>query len=246
MDWRLAGLAQSVIMEFVVDGQPTIPDASSTYFTAWNHLGVQIESYPFVPAVNDPPTQMKVVMSAALNNIASDSLFETRYLRADFLYQGLPYFITVAYNLHHMVPLTVTPKVVRALVGADEDELPDEDIGVMAAYFRLMESYSLVLPVALRRTDAVSLNANKAIALQAALTLCPSFQSRLLKSEKADNAGYQRADMDFLKLEGDLRSSLLIALQEIVASLGGSVEAFEPHTVFVVTKQTDRITNSAT
>lgn len=244
MNWRLEGTPQSVIMEFAVDGQPVIPDANSIYFTAWNHLGVQIEGYDFVPAVDAIPTQMKVVMSEALNSIAADALFETRYLRADFMHNNKPYAVLTTYGLYRMVPMTATPHGVRALVGADTSELPDADIDLIAAYIELMGSYSEILPGALRRTDAVGLTANRAIALQAAVTICPSLQSRLLKSEKADNAGFQRADMDFLKLENDLRANLASSLEEILRASGASSTVFESHTIFAVTKQTDRITNS--
>jgi len=244
MDWRLAGQAQSAILEFMVDGQPVVPDADSIIFTSWDNAGVQIISAPFLQPVDAVPTQMEVVLDSGLNSIASGALFESRYLRADFTFNTRPYFVTQSYRLHGMIPTTVKPQNVRALVGADVDEIPDVDIDIVGAYIELMSSFGANLQVALIRTDAISLAANQAIALQVAVNLCPSLQSRLLKSEKSDNAGFQRADMDFLKLEADLRTQLTDKLGQIILVLDGTTISSEPHTIFAVTKQTDRITNS--
>ena len=244
MDWRLAGQAQAVILEFIVDGQPVVPDANTIEFTAWDNEGLMIQKYTFSQPSNSVPTQMEVVMSLSLSNIPPTTLFESRYLRADFKYNSKPYSVSGSYRLHHMIPMTVGPQSVRALVGADNDELPDRDIDLVEAYIELAASFGTNLDLALRRTDNISIAANRAISLQAAIIRCPSLQSRLLKLEKADNAGYQRAEMDFLKLEADLRNQLASALEQITLAIVGSVPTVDVPILFVVTKQTDRITNS--
>lgn len=244
MDWRLAGQAQSVILEFFADGQPVVPDADSIEFTAWDNDGAMIQKYLFTQPVDAVPTQMEVVLSLALSDIPLLTLFESRYVRADFKYNFKPYSVSKSYRLHHMIPMTVDAQAVRALVGADHDEIPDGDIDLIAAYIELAATFGPNLDLALRRTDNISMAANHAISLQTAIMLCPSLQSRLLKSEKADNAGFQRADMNFIKLESDLKGLLAGRLEQITAAISGVAAGAILPTLFVVTKQTDRITNS--
>jgi hypothetical protein len=244
MEWRLAGQAQTVILEFMVDGQPVVPDANTIGFTAWDNGGSIIQKYNFSQPVDAVPTQMSVVMSLALSDIPSNVLFESRYLRADFMYNSKPYSVSKAYRLHHMIPMTEGPQSVRALVGADHDELPDDDIDLIAAYMELAAIYGAAIDTALRRTDVIAMAANNAIALQAAVSLCQSMQSRLLKSEKADNSGFERAAMDFIKLEGDLRGQLAARLQQITDAIGGTVSVAVGHNLFSLSSQADRITGA--
>lgn len=244
MDWRLAGQAQSVVLEFLVDGQPVVPDASPIRFTAWDHVGLVIQSYDFEQPTGAIPTQMEVVLDAALGTIPAGALFETRYLRADFQYDSKPYFVQKTYRLHHMIPMTADTQTVRALVGADPEELPDSDIDMMTSYITLVGTLGASLDAALRRTDGIAMAANRAISLQAALLLFPSLRTRLLKSEKADNSAFQRQDTDFDQLEADLRAQLLNSLKEINDALSGIVTSAAGLDFFQLTSQTDRITGA--
>lgn len=242
MNWRLEGLDQSIIMEYLVGGQPVVPDADSVSMKAWSHDGTLLFNEPYTSGL--PPTQAEVVLTGAMNQLGSLSLFENRFVRVDFKYESKPYFAQTSYRLHRMIPMTADAQSVRRLVAADYEELNDEDADVISAYFELYQSFGPEFALALLKTNRSSIAANDAIALKAAIKLCPSMQSRLLKLEKENNAGYQRATMDFDKLRADLEAQLIEALGIISVEF----EIVEPttvaHTLFAVVNQTDRITNS--
>lgn len=245
MDWRLAGQPQTVVMQFMVDGQPVIPDADSITFTAWDNAGEIIRQVPWVQPVEAVPTQIEVVLETDLGNIPADAQFESRYVRADFKWESKPYFVKTNYRLYRMVPMTVEPQTVRSIIGADYEELPDYSIDLVEAYFYLSMAFNTgVLRAALARADKIALVANDAIALQAAVTVLPSLQSRLLKADKIDNAGFTRFTVDFEKLEADLKRKLLEAINAIVLDATGTLPATPTVTLFYVNSQTDRLTGT--
>ncbi len=241
MDWRLAGQEQSIVVEFTVDGNPVVPDADSIMFMVLNNAGEIIVQEDFVQQEDSVPTQAIIVVDANDNTLATGALFEARYVRVDFKYNSTPYFVQKSYRLQNMVLTTVTPQDVRGTVGADFEEMRDSEIDIMEAYVQLVSAVGSGFSAALIATDVTCLAANRAIALQAAIKFCTSFPTRLLKSEKFDNAGAQRFDVNFKMLEVDLRAELETNLNVI-----NGVTSVTLPTFFVVTKQTDRITNTDT
>lgn len=245
MDWRLSGNAESVTLYFRVEGQPVIPDAGTELgFTARNNAGQVVQKYAFTQPPDAIPTQMTVPLSLDLSQLPDGVLFESRYFRADFMYKGSPYFVECSYRIHKFVPMTASPQAVRAIIGADYDELSDADISVFGAYVELLSKMPLSLDIALARPDRIGIRANESIALQAVLNVLPSLQARILKLEKRDNSELQRSTIDFEKLEFDVRSKL----QENIALIIAEIDLVETATVvpnlFDVATQTDRITNA--
>lgn len=245
MDWRLAGQPQTVVMQFVVDGQPVIPDAGSITFTAWDNAGEIIRQSPWTQPDEAVPTQIEIVLETDLGNIPADSQFESRYVRADFKSDSKPYFVKTSYRLYRMIPMTVEPQVVRGIIGADYEELPDQSIDLVEAYFNLSMAFGTgVLRAALTRPDKIALVANEAIALQAAVTVLPSLPSRILKADKIDNAGFTRFGVDFEKLEADLKGKLIEATNAIILDATGTLPVAATVNLFQVSSQTDRITGT--
>lgn len=245
MDWRLAGNAETVTLYFRVEGQPVIPDAGTELgFTARNATGAITQKYAFTQPSDAIPTQMTVPLTSDLALLAEGVLFEARYFRADFIYQGKPYFSEYSYRLHKFVPMTANNGGVRAIVGADYAELPDADISVFGAYVTLLNTLGASLDIALARSDFVGLRANEAVELQAVLDVLPSLQTRILKLEKRDNSELQRATTDFEKLEFDIRTRLQAAINVVLSVVAEQDTALTPVDMFLVVNQTDRITNT--
>lgn len=241
MQWRLSGQVQAFVLMFLVDGQYVVPDAGSVVASLRGNDGALLGG---VIATAASGTQATVVTSADQNALPDGKLFETRYLRLDYTVNDVPAVAQQAYRVHQFIPHTVDCDTVRALVGAEFQEIPDSAIDVTAAYFSLLNSYGNKLTAALTRSDAATLAANNAIALQAAIELCPSMQTRLLKMEKADTSQFQRADVDFLKLESDLKGKLTDALEQITTAIDGVAATVTVPTFFAVTNQTDAITGA--
>lgn len=241
MTWRLSGQKQAFVLPFKVDGQFVVPDNDSVSVTVRGTDGALLGG-PVLMVVDQ--TQAMVVTPAEMNSLEDGKMFDTRYIRLDYTVFGQPNFETLAYRIHNFIPHSVVGDTVRALVGADYEELPDRDIEITGAYFSLLNSYGATLTQALTSSGIGQLAANQAIALQAALAVCPSMQARLLKMEKSDTSQNQRHDIDFQKLEADLRSQLADALTQVTTTTGGVATPLVP-TIFAVTKQTDRVTGES-
>lgn len=240
MDWRLSGQDQAVLLMFKFDGQFVVPDGASVRLTVRGNDGAALAGATLPETIDS--TQTTVTVPAASNSLPDGKLFETRYVRLDFTVNGVPSFAQSAYRIHRFIPHAVDADAVRALVGADSQELPDNDIDPISAYFSLLSEHGSKITQALSNSDVTCLAANKAIALRTAIDLCPSLPSRLVKMEKADTSQFQRVDMDFKKLEDDLRAQLVAALDVITTGTVGVSTVTEIPTFFVVTNQTDRIT----
>jgi hypothetical protein len=242
MQWRLSGQLQAFLLSLMVDGQFVEPDAGSVSVTLRGNDGSILDGI-ISSAVSG--TQVTVITTADQNALADDKLFETRYIHLNYTVNEVPSTARQVYRIHRFIPHTVETDNVRALVGAEFEELPDSAIDVTASYFTLLNSFGEKLPQALARSDAACLAANSAIALQSAIELCPSMPSRLLKSEKADTSAYERSTIDFAKLEADLRGKLADALEQITTAIDGVESTVTLPTFFAVTNQTDRITNTS-
>lgn len=241
MQWRLSDQDQAFVLMFLVDGQYVIPDSGSVVASLRGNDGSLLGG---TVATTVSGTQATAVTTSLQNSLPDGKLFEARYLQLDYAVNGVPCVVKHPYRIHKFIPHTVDCDTVRALVGAEFQELPDSAIDVTAAYFSLVNSYGTRLSDALVRSDIASIEANNAIALKAAVELCHSLPTRLLQIEKSDTSQAQRSDVDFLKLEEDLKGKLTASLDIITGILEGRDVPVAITTLFSVTKQTDAITGA--
>lgn len=244
MEWRLAGQDHTVVIEYIVGGQPVVPDAGTVSFKAWDHAADLVKDESYTPDPGVPPTQLEVLLDSTFNTIDSAAVFEARYVRVDFEWNSKPYFTLKNYRLHRMIPMIVTAENVRSLIGADIEEIRDEEIDLVGAYFALSSSTSFSINSALLSPTLLNIAANEAIALLAALNFLPSLQTRLLKLEKSEASGYERSTIDFEQLKADLTAKYNARIAEVTTGTGGTALTAEVPTLFIVTKQTDPVTGT--
>lgn len=237
-NWNLSGQALTLYLEFKKDGEFVQPDPGSLYLTIRNHQGVPISGYNKSPQANVSGTTLMLSIPEAVNEVAAGR--ETRFVRMDFTYGGLPLAIEHRYKLTSFVPITAMPDDVRNLLGVRQKELKDEEVDLHEAYFQLTSIASGLLE-ALQASDDRSMYANRAIALRAALNLIPSMPVRTLKEDSLNNASAVRASIDWellaAQLSGQLADSLDLIVEDAVIE-----STFTP--LLMLTNPTDPVTNA--
>jgi hypothetical protein len=164
-------------------------------------------------------------------------------VRVDFTAGGAPQAAEFAYGVSNFVPTTATPAAVRAEIGAQFEEVPDADIDVITAYFDLIDA-GAANDAALAAGGAAPRAGNRAVVLQAAVSLLPSLQTRLLQQEASNNASYARPKLDFDALRSDLLAGLQKELLNVSAALAGTAFVLPDTSHFLVTSPTDPVTGA--
>lgn len=238
MDWRIAGEDVVLIIETRLGGQFVIPDPGSLTLTVRDNGGAPISGYDQLALSDSTLSSTIVTIAASANAIDAGALFETRYVSLSYRVAGRPLSRYIRYRLSPFIPIQGTPDDVRALVGADQKELPDEDIDLVEAYFFLLNEQGNAFKDALSSTTAQGIYANKAVELQAALETLPGLPGKMSQMEAFNNAQRQRPKLDFEALRNDLQSRLQDAL-----NLALSAETVTP-ILFRVTTPVDVITGA--
>lgn len=190
MMWFEADNDVTIPVDYLVDGEFVVPD-SATY-TVRAHDGSVLDSGSMPASANSET----LTISAANNAILND--WENRYVKLEFIYSGQTYYRVVTFQLSSFLPITATEDEVRALIGLNGQELPDRDIDLYGAYFRLVDLHGDGIETAL--TEAGSRNAavNQAIALKAALEIVDSIPLRALITVRSEDSTASRStDIDF-------------------------------------------------
>lgn len=235
MGWRVKDEDQSFVVNFMVDGEFVIPDAGSVKLSLRDHTGLLLLNRVAMP---DPSSTTQVVQITANYNTVNSGEYQARFGTLDFTYEGKPLQAKFQYNLCSFIPLQVTENDVRALFGAEYNELPDESIDLYRAYFDLVGEYGSSFSDALSSTE--SLHANQAVSCKAALNVMSSAQGRMLVRERNDTSEFQRGKLDFDRLRKDVEALMNSALSNISA-LSYDLSTYA---LFVVTTPTDAITGS--
>lgn len=236
--WQTSGSSISVYVEFRKDGEFVIPDSNSIYLTIRGNNGVAIGGYNKVLQSNPGLSTWLLTVSGIVNTVVSG--IESRYVLLEFTNGGVPCTFVCNYKLSPFLPILATPADVRNLLGVRDTELPDSEVDLYEAYFYLLRSNPLLASALVSTTDQ-SLHANKAIALQAALSMLPSMPVRAMKEESLSNAGQIRANIDWELLRASLEGDLGNSLGNMV--LTTSVP-FTYTPLFAVVTPTDPVTNA--
>lgn len=239
MRWHLPSTDVSILVEFVSEGEPVIPDTNSVILTVRDMAGAPLAGLGALAVAGPYLTQRTLVIPAANHALGSGEMTKTRFVEVNYTVSGVPLKVSDWYGIRAFIPLTVGPEDVRGLLGLRDKELPDADIDLFNAYLKLVRSNS-TFPQLLLRTDGFERQANKAVALQAALDVLPSAPIRALKEETLSNASSIRASIDWSTLEASLMAQLDAVIGELFPD---SIVAFGAG-LFVVVTPTDVITNA--
>lgn len=243
MDWRITDKDAVIAVEFLQLGEAAIPDSGSVKLTLRGNDGTILPGFDASPVTDFGLPNQSVTIPQAANQIAPTAKFETRYGLLEYKVGGVALGLRFVYRLTPFLALQSTAADVRALIGADVVELPDSDIDLVEAYFKLSQSVGVKFTEGLTATNQASLIANRMVSLQAAIAVIPSLQTRLRKSQTSHNEQIQKFDVKFDQLKADLLQALLDATQELTDLEGVTASPIIP--IFQLSQPIDVITGAA-
>ncbi len=189
----LAGGATSVRIDFVTPIGAQSADAGSCQYTLYGQDGVPLVSAsPLAPNPVDD-TGITVAIAANLLTISPDRSFEKRRLRVVWTSAGQAYAAERTLRVIPYLNHSVVPADVRAALGLNEDDLADEEVDLLVAYFSVEDELgALILQEALQSGDLDELQANDAILHTAILRLIPSLRLRAAQSQSNGPLKFER------------------------------------------------------
>lgn len=240
MNWFQAGEDLTFDIEIIVNGVPSQPDEGTVTFSVRNQSGQVIAGLNQQP-ITVPGTTASIRVPADANALADGSDTESRFVTLSYIAGGQSRQQRAAYSLHPFLPIEASEDAVRSLLGISSDELPDDDIELVPAYYDLLAENGDVFRDAFTSTNMLRGHANRALAARAALDSVPSLQLRIFQSRTSENSSFGRfAAVDFERLKSDLRDQLAAALKSVTAPTTSVVIP----TLFVVSSPTDVVTNA--
>lgn len=240
MTWTIDGEDTTVTFDFTLDGQFVLPDEGSVKVTVRSSDGAPFPGWNQEVQDGVFNTTLNLKIPATLNAIPEGLSFETRYVRVQYTVDGLPRSETKHYRITPFIPLQTSEDKVRARLGASEKEVPDSDIDLHAAYYKLIDSGQVNLSVAMKSNTGAAIAANNAVEIKAALEHLPALASKLAQSESQDNATRVRMKLDIPALRKDLLSTLAEELNSMSTLMGGLAEVTP--TLMMLVTPTDVIT----
>lgn len=222
-------------VDFVVGGELEVPDAATS--TIRGNVGEVLDG---PTAITLGPTQSyaTITVPAALNDKTLG--IEKRSVVVTYEVEGAEFTTTVTYLLVDALPLLFGAPEVMSWLGLDADDLSDQDIDMMGAYYALKAILTTgVLDAALSSTDPnTQLRANWAVIYKAITQIAPqSLKIRLNQIEKSDATSFTRfKDIDFDALIADAAGRL----DEIVEEL--DPDTASQATLLILTNPTDQFT----
>lgn len=237
----LGGEVVNLTFRYGEGHEPLIPDSGTVTYTVLNHLGTPISGLQNIPITTGPGTFQSTVSIPALDNSIDPSKeFERRTVFLNYQVGGAPFYQKVSYRLIPSHAYTVSPAYIRAFLGVNKNELPDEDIDLFAAYLFVREAFDDVslFTDALSSGNRTELVANDAIAMRAAIDVIPSLQNRVAQSEKNGVMGFDRIKIT------DYSALLAEAYRRYNEAIGliGLADISVDHILIVTTTDTDPIT----
>lgn len=183
-----------------VNGEPIIPDAGSVKLTLRGNAGqVLLSKEPVTMAAAS--TEASYVIPAQHNELG-DSRFSMRSVLVEFTKSGRPLTAKLSYRLVPWFNTTVTADDVRAFIGVDAGELPDNVIDIADAYLAVEGVVGIApLATALAGADQRQIRANQIILARAVLDQLPGLPLRLSQNESNGVFSAQRPKIDLALLE---------------------------------------------
>jgi hypothetical protein len=229
-----------VSVQFLLQGLggSLVPDPGTATYRLYGQAGTII-SGPTVITTGPSDTVVTVPISSGSNTIAGGKDFEKRTVHLTWTSGGKTFSAQQSYRVVPFLNITATAETVRAELGLTEDELPDEAVDLLAAYLVVRDELTgTTLVDALSSGTILETAANQLIAVDAALRLLPSLQTRTLMSvtDGVQKSERFRTPPDLERLSEDLRgkrSALIAAVNETVV---------DAQALFAVVDRTDPFT----
>jgi hypothetical protein len=237
MNWFQAGEDLTFDIEIIVGGVPAQPDDGTVTFSVRDQSGQIIAGLDHQP-LTVPGTTASISVPAGANQIAGET--ESRFVTLSYIAGGQSRQQRAAYSLHPFLPIEASEDTVRGLLGVSADELPDDDIELVPAYYDLLADNGDAFSNAFTTTGQRRQQANRALALRAALDALPSLQLRVFQARQYENATFSRfATVNFAQLRDDLTAQMKTALNGV-----NSTTSITYPTLLVIAVPTDPVTNA--
>jgi hypothetical protein len=232
-----AGTPTALTIPFIIGTQPVAPDAGTVTYTIKDQLGTPMDGLTEI-AYTGTGYELKILVPSTAHQITGQRRFERRTVVVSFKVSGEIMQISRTYRIVPEPIYTVEAGDVRAFIGIEEHELPDDDIDLLSAYLVVEKDVTAeVLTAALQSGTTDEISANNLIRLRAVLDVLPSAKQRMAQSETNGVKQFSRVDLkelDKLKLEAERRYQE--AIDELVTVTEVNVS------VFVAVTGTDAIT----
>lgn len=180
-------------------------DNSCTY-TLFDHAGSVLEG-PTLVTTTTATSSVSIPLDASNQTISGTKRFEKRLVRLEWLSDGDTHSRSKSYRVIPLLNTSVTPDTVRGLIGLNIDELMDDEIDIVSAYFNVEDEVSkAVLDAVIQDGTVKELGAEKAIAAQAALQVLPGLPLRAAVSVSDGVETFQRfTGANFERIEAAIR-----------------------------------------
>ncbi|ESY35763.1 hypothetical protein NKK48_01535 [Mesorhizobium sp. C386A] len=230
-----AGRDITLPVSLFYNGQPAVPDAGTAVLSV-SAGGTVI----FTEELTTGPTDAVLVVTVPAEHNQISTPFSRRVIRVTAERGGLPFDSMTMYRLVPAILYTVTPADVRAFLGVNESELPDEDVDLSGALLNIEFSITReTMAAALVSGDVAEVRANDAILYTTVLALIPSLANRVAQEETDGALSFRRnARKDFSELQkaAEARLSAAMAVLNPVVDPG--------YAIFITTNDADPVTGA--
>ncbi|WP_353645763.1 hypothetical protein [Mesorhizobium sp. WSM2239] len=208
-----AGKAVTLPVNFIMNGQPAIPDQGSAVLSVSGPDGTELYTENLVTGPTD--LRVYVTVPAEHNQIATS--FARRLVTITALRGGASFTVSEPYRLVPAIQYTVRPQDVRDFLGVNTNELPDGSIDLAQSLLDLEFATSrAMMSAALTSGEQAELRANEAILYHAALKVIPGLSNRVAMEESDGALSFRRnARKDFSDLQKVAQGRLSDALAVI-------------------------------
>jgi len=236
--WVETAKASTLTFNLMVGNDFVVPDPSTNaVLTVRNRSGSVLHTET---VINPTGSQLIFAIPSATNTLTGSNTNEARLASLIYTSGGFNRLLEMTYKVTQFIPFTITAQSVRALLGLSYEELEEEEVDLISAYYALVNSNGTTFTTAFTTEGYKGDQANKAVCLQCAIDLALSLPQRIAQKTDEEKASFQRATkFDPYKLTAGLKVQLAEVLDTLQAEVTIGAAA-----IFVASQPTDPFTGA--
>lgn len=212
MHYRTAAQDTTVTFDLEAEGDLVVPDGGSVSYKVRKNNGTTLATGTLT-GITD--TRVSVPVLAANN--AQTLTLELRDVSISWVTAGKAYAASYVYRLVPWLMIPVAASDVRNYFGLTEQELRDDEVDLIQAYYVAETAIGDSMATILAAGDADAIAASSLILYIACLSIIDSLELRALSKEQGDNVVMQRfSKVDFAGIRDRLVSGRAFFLAEIL------------------------------
>lgn len=186
------GAAPLIRIDLVDNHGIDLTGVNAVSYTLYDHSGSAIRQNVNV-SVAAGANYVSIPLLGSDATIASGRRFEKRQLFVTWQSQGQEYSATKRWRVIPYTDYSATQTDVRALLGLNDDDLNDDEIDLFSAFLSIEDEVTQsTLTAALQSGTSLEMQANRLIAVEAALLVLPSLELRTAASVVDGNRRWDR------------------------------------------------------